>query len=140
MYIKIGTDPKPLGLKVAGGFIVDTPILKIISYQTQINPYTGTPPTAFSVLPSNFYPEKPTVSVTVVYYKSYVDYLGCESQIIFNSNSGLVGIDPHITNEVTLESNYYGLVIDGEVTLAAVYEALKNKIGESFKVIAVIAE
>lgn len=137
MYIKIGSDTKPLGLKVAGGFIVDTPILKIVNYQVQINPYVGTPEASFTKPPVNPTPLKPVVSVTVVYYRTYADFLNAETPVNFGQPPLPAS---ELPTEPTLQSNYYGLVIEGEITLAAVYEALKLKIFENFKTISVVTE
>ncbi len=134
MYIKIGTDSKPLGLKVAGGFTVDSPILKIVSYQVQLNPYVGTPEGSFTKAPVNPMPVKPTVSATVVYFRTYADYLNGESPIVFNY------VAPESSTEPSLGNSYYGLIIEGEVTLVSVYEALKTKIFETFKTISVVSE
>jgi hypothetical protein len=129
MYIKIGTNSKPLEGKVDGGFTVAQPIGKIVSYTIQQSPYFGTPEESFTESVPSMLPPL-SVSASVFYYRSYEDYLAVEKSIIF---SGTDQVPPPIPDQViTLEPTSLPLRFNNVsltgTSITNIYEAVTNKI------------
>lgn len=85
MYIQIGSTTKPANVKVAGGFIADTPIAKITNYNVTVGQYYGTPSGSFTKAPSFIPPVSLNISLT--YFKSYADYLNGESPLMLQGDA-----------------------------------------------------
>lgn len=135
MYIQIGTKEKPANIKVAGGFLAETPIAKITGITLNSNAYQGTPENKFKQPLNDYQKITPTVNVNVSYFKSYDDYLNLESSLVLNINTGA------INNESTdLQTSYITLPLVGDFTNDAVYLALKTKLSITQENVKIIAE
>lgn len=133
MYIQIGTKDKPANIKVAGGFIVETPIAKITNSNILANQYHGTPEDKFTKPLTDLQKAKPTLGVSIVYFKSYEDYLNLESTITIEQ--GAIGQPAS-----PLVLSLYGLTLEDSTDEAAVYATVANKLSETLQNVKVIAE
>lgn len=132
MYIQIGTKEKPANIKVTGGFIVETPIAKIVNSNISASQYHGTPQDKFTKPLTDTQNLINTVGVSIVYFKSYEDYLNLESSITIDQLAN--------TQPGSLISALYSLPLTDTIDELAIYTAVVQKLSETLQNVKIITE